>query len=187
MNPMKARTTLIVLLILLLAGCVETWTRIDDNAVQYKDEHYRVRLPAGWLRIKSDDSLILSRDGILVQFISIQFKAHAKAFEKIKKKSSPSMLPSELAQLSIAEFKASQDDSLPSLKVIANSPREMAGIVGFDVQLRYKTDTGLRMGMLMRGLVNDKGYYLVKYNAPMLHYFERDRAVYERLTESLRL
>jgi hypothetical protein len=185
---MKSKSiNLVLLLTLLLAGCVGTWSRIDGTTVNYQDEHYRVSLPVGWLQIKSNDSLVLSKDGILVQTISIQFKEHAKAFEKLKQASTPDMLPSELAQLSIAEFKASQDDSLPSLEVIANKPVKMAGIVGFDVQLLYKTDTGLRMGMLMRGVVDDKGYYLVKYNAPMLHYFDRDRAVYEALTESLRL
>jgi hypothetical protein len=183
----KTLTTIILMLTLLLAGCVETWTRTEGSAADYQDKHYRVTLPLGWLHIKSDDSLILSKDGILVQFISIQFKEHAQAFEKIKQASSPNMLPSELAQLSIAEFKANQDGSLPSLEVVSNAPIEMAGIIGFDVQLLYKTDTGLRMGMLMRGVVNDQGYYLVKYTAPMLHYFERDRAVYDAMTESLRL
>ena len=185
---MKAKTIpLLLLLTLSLTACVGTWTRIDGSAAHYQDAHYRVSLPVGWLRITSDDSLILSKDGILVQTISIQFKEHAKAFEKIKQASSPGMLPSELAQLTIAEFQAVQDDSLPSLEVISNKPVEMGGIMGFEVQLLYKTDTGLRMGMLMRGVVDDEGYYLVKYNAPMLHYFERDRPAYETLTESLRL
>ena len=97
------------------------------------------------------------------------------------------MLPSELARMTIAEFKANQDDSLPSLEILANSPVEIAGRTGFDIYLRYKTDTGLRMGMLMRGVVSEKGYYLVKYTAPMLHYFDRDRQTYETLTGSLRL
>jgi hypothetical protein len=188
MKHMKAKPIcLLLLLSLLLTACVGTWTRIDDTTVNYQDPHYRVSLPVGWLRITSDDSLILSKDGILVQTISVQYKEHAKAFEKIRKVSTPGMLPSELAQLSIAEFQSSQDDSLPSLEVISNKPVEMGGIMGFEVQLIYKTDTGLRMGMLMRGVVDDDGYYLVKYNAPMLHYFERDRSVYETLSESLRL
>ena len=183
----SAIAALTLTLTLLLVGCAETWIKIDHAGSHYRDEHFRVTLPTGWLRLKQGDSLILSKDGILLQYIIIQFKPHAKAFEKLKKRSSPEMLPSELAQLTIAEFKAAQDDSLPSLEILANSPFEMAGHVGFDLHLRYKTETGLRMDMQMRGIVDDKGYYLVKYNAPRLHYFERDRETYEALTETLRL
>jgi hypothetical protein len=39
----------------------------------------------------------------------------------------------------------------------------------------------------MRGVVDDNGFYLLKYSAPTLHYFERDRQTYATLTESLRL
>jgi hypothetical protein len=58
----------------------------------------------GWLRLERDDSLILSKDGILLQIISIWFRPHKNTFEKIEKDSSTCMLPSELAQLAIAEF-----------------------------------------------------------------------------------
>jgi hypothetical protein len=97
------------------------------------------------------------------------------------------MLPSELAKLMIAEIKATQDEGLPSLEVIHNAPIELAGYTGFDIHLQYKTDTGLRMDMLLRGIVDENGFYLVKYSAPTLYYFERDRQTYDSLTESLRL
>jgi hypothetical protein len=172
---------------LLLSGCATTWVKVDDAGRHYQDEHYSATLPAGWLRLESGDSLILSKDGILLQYISIQFRPHAKAFEKIEKDSSSTMLPSELAELTIAEFKAAQNDGLPSLEILRNAPVEIAGHTGFDIHFRYKTDAGLRMDMLLRGVVDESGFYLVKYSAPTLHYFERDRQSYESLTESLQL
>jgi len=176
-----------ILLALLLAGCATTWARIDDADRNYQHAQYRATLPAGWLRLESDDSLILSRDGILVQHIGIQFKTHAEAFEKIKKTSSPSMLPSELAALAIAEFKATQEEGLPSLEILHNRPVEMAGRTGFDLHLRYKTDTGLNMDMLLRGIVAESGYYLVEFSAPSLHYFQRDRQHFESFAASLQV
>jgi hypothetical protein len=187
MKFMKISTGAIVLVLLLLSGCAPTWVRIDDPGRNYSSEHYRVTLPSGWLRLESDDTLILSRDGILLQIISIQFRPHENAFEKIEKDSSVTMLPSELAQLTIAELKASQDDGLPSLEILSNTPVKLAGHTGFDIQLRYKTDDGLRMDMEMRGVVDDSGFYLLKYSAPTLYYFGRDRQTYVTLTESLQL
>ena len=104
--------------VLLLAACASTWIRIDDSATHYQDAHYSVTLPAGWLQLSSDDTLILSRDGILLQLISIEYRPHAKAFEHIGKVSSPTMLPSELAELAIADFEAAQDGGLPSLEIL---------------------------------------------------------------------
>jgi hypothetical protein len=86
-----------------------------------------------------------------------------------------------------AELKASQDDALPSLEILRNAPIELAGHTGFDIHLRYKTATGLRMDMAMRGVVDNSGFYLLKFSAPTLHYYEHDQQTYETLTESLQL
>jgi len=184
---MKITAVTIVLVLVLLSGCAPTWVKVDNTGRNYRNEHYSITLPAGWMRLESDDGLILSKDGILLQIISIQFRPHKDTFEKIKKDSSATMLPSELAQLSIAELKASQEDNLPSLEILHNAPVGLGGRTGFDVHLRYKTKAGLRMDMEMRGVVDNSGFYLLKYSAPTLHYFERDRQTYEALTESLQL
>lgn len=92
---------------------------------------------------------------------------------------SSTRLPSELAELTIAAFKATQEEGLPSLEILHNTPVKLAGHNGFDIHLRYKTDAVLRIDMLLRGVVDESGFYLVKYSAPTLHYFERDRQTYE--------
>jgi hypothetical protein len=97
------------------------------------------------------------------------------------------MLPSELAALAIAEIKASGDEGVPSLEVLQNAPVEIAGRTGFGLHLRYRTETGLRMDMLLHGVTDTDGLYLVKYSAPTLYYFERDLPVYESVSGSLQL
>jgi hypothetical protein len=184
---MKISTWTIVLVMALLSGCAPAWIKVDNAARNYHGEHYSVTLPVGWMRLESDDSLVLSRDGILLQVISIQFRPHKNTFEKIEKDSSTTMLPSELAQLTIAELKATHENGLPSLEILRNAPVELAGHTGFDIHLRYKTDAGLRMDMAMRGFVDNSGFYLLKFSAPTLYYYERDRQTYETLTESLQL
>jgi hypothetical protein len=184
MNRLLCRA--VILTGVLIAGCATTWTRVDDASRSYQGEHYRVMLPAGWMRLENGGNLLLSKDGIDLQRIIIEYHTHDKAFEKLKKTSSAAMLPSELAELTIAELKASQKDSLPSLKVISNSPVEIAGHTGFQLHLVYKTDDGLRIEMLMQGFADADGYYLLSYRAPTLYYFGRDRAVFESVCASFR-
>ena len=179
--------SLTLVLLILLIGCATTWVKVDDAGKRYQAEHYSATLPTGWLLLESKDSLVLSKDGILLQYISIQYRPHEKAFEKLEKDSSSTMLPSELAELTIAEIKATQDDGLPSMEILHNAPVNLAGHTGFDIHLRYKTDDGLRIDTLLRGVVDENGFYLVRYSAPTLHYFERDRQTYNSLTESLQL
>ena len=174
----------VILIFALIAGCATTWTRIDDANRSYQGEHYSVVLPTGWMRLESSGNLLLSKDGIDLQRIIIEYHPHDKAFEKLKKTSSASMLPSELAELTLAELEASQKDGLPSLKVISNSPVEIAGHTGFLLHLTFKTDDGLRIEMLMQGFADADGYYLLTYRAPTLYYFERDRGVFESVCAS---
>jgi len=76
------------------------------------------------------------------------------------------MLPSELADLAIAELRAGQEQKLPSLEVLSNAPAEIGGHNGFALHLRFQTDQGLRMELLMRGFVDQRGFYLLTYRAP---------------------
>jgi hypothetical protein len=180
------RHSAVILLSALIAGCATSWSRIDDATRSYQGEHYSVMLPAGWMRLESGGNLLLSKDGIDLQRIIIEYHTHDKAFEKLKKTSSDTMLPSELAELTIADLKASQKDSLPSLKVISNAPVEIGGHAGFLLHLGYKTDEGLRIELLMEGFADAAGYYLITYRAPALYYFERDRGAFESICASFR-
>lgn len=173
------------LLALILAGCAATWVRVDDTDSHYSGEHYSVSLPAGWMRSEVGDRLVLSRDGLDLQRIVIEYRPHEKAFEELEKSSSAGMLPSELAELTIAELKASQEEGLPSLEILDNRPIEIAGHTGYALHLRFKTDAGLRIEVLLQGFVDEHGLYQLLYRAPTLHYFGRDREVYESIAGSM--
>lgn len=183
----KRRNAAVWLLIGLLAGCATSWIRVDDANRQYRGEFYQVTLPRGWYRYQSGDNLLLSKDGLDLQRILIQYHPHEEAFETLEKPSSATMLPSELAELTIAEIRAGQESGLPSMIVLGNEPMEIAGHGGFSLHLGYKTDAGLRIEVLARGFVDEKGFYLLMYRAPKLHYFAHDRQAFESVTESFRI
>lgn len=177
-----------LLIVLLLASCaVSQWARVEEGNRDYKGARFSCSLPQGWLRLESEGTLILSRDGPDLQRIIVEFRPHEKAFKKLEKDSSPLMLPSELAELTIAELKQSQEGGVPSLQILSNEPLDIAGHLGFDLHLAFKTDDGLRIEMLVRGFAGPRGFYLVSYRAPTLYYFDRDRPDFDALTASLRV
>jgi len=178
----------LVLMVMTLSGCATaTWTTVDEASQTFTLEECSVTLPSGWMQFATEQGLVLSKDGPGLQSIRIGYLPHDKAFASIEKESLPTTLPSELAEMSIAVLKASTKGGLPSLKVISSDPVEMAGKSGFSLNLSYKTSKGLRKEMLMRGFVSEGGFYYVQYMAPKLHYFDRDRQIYESVAQSFRL
>ncbi len=177
---------LVCFLMLILSGCAGMTARVDDNNRQYDGAHFRVTLPTGWIVRKKEDSILTFNDGPTLQPIQVKYLPHDEAFAKLERSSSPDMLPSELAELHIAELKASKDAGIYSLKVIKNEPVRISGRRAFSLHLSYKQESGLRYEMLVRGFVNGNGLYLLDYRAPSLHYFERDRSVFEALVQSFK-
>ncbi len=177
---------LVCFLLLMLSGCAGMMARVDDHNRQYDGAHFSVTLPTGWIARKQEDSILTFKDGPSLQPIQVKYLPHDEAFPKLERSSSPGMLPSELAELHIAELKASRDTGIYSLKVIENEPERISGHRAFSLHLSYKQESGLRYEMLVRGFVNANGLYLMDYRAPSLHYFDRDRAVFEALVQSFK-
>ena len=182
----KNRIWLPVAIILLLSGCAGTWTRVDDSTKAFKTSNYQALLPMGWVLITLDDDLFITRDGVGIQQIEIIYQPHDKAFEKLKKSSSAEMLPGELAELYIGEIKANNANGLPSLKVITNEPTEIGGYQGFHLHLKYTAGNGLHHESLVHGFANQKGFYLVRYIAPSLHFFSKYKDVYQNVVSSFK-
>lgn len=110
---------------------------------------------------------------------------HEEAFNDIKAQSKADMLPTELAELYIAELKKEDSDGLPSLKIISNEPARIAGHDAFHLHLSYQISNGLEYQMLAVGFVTEKYFYLVSYTAPTLLFFERSRESYDQVLGSL--
>jgi hypothetical protein len=138
------------------------------------------------MRNESTGDLVLSHDGIDLQRIVVRHRPHDKAFDKLKRAITSEMLPSELAELAIAEIKTSQDEALPTLLVFSNIPFEIAGHTGFAIHLGFKPKRGLRMEVLGRGFTDEHGFYELLYRAPTLYYFEKDRQAFESMVKSMR-
>ena len=183
---MRIRQIFLILSLVVLTACQGLWTRIDAKTVVYKGDHYAVDLPTDWVRLKQKKIMLVTRDGIGVQRIAFEFREHDKAFEETEQKSTPDMLPSELADRYIAELRAADEHGLPSLEIISDRPAMIDGRLGFELHLQFLNNDGLRYERLVSGFSNETGFFVVSYQAPTLHFFERDRATYESALQTFR-
>lgn len=173
-------------LALSLTGCV-TLEVIEKGETTGPDGSYTVTLPMKWVRLTSaSDRLVVTHDGFGLQRIVIRRVPADRAFLKLKKTADEKLLPSELAELQIAEIK-SGDEKLSNLTVIENSPAPVGGKTGFRLHLQHRTETGLLFEHLIYGVVQKGHYYLISYHAPALHYFKKYQPDFDRTVSSFRL
>jgi hypothetical protein len=181
------RRPILLLICLALVGCVPAPARVDSPRIEALDKSYTVELPAGWIRqYTQEKNVVVSRDGFLLETLAVVRRPLKQAFQRTKKDVSETMLPSELAELEIAEIKA-RDDQTAALTVLDNEPAVVSGKEGFRVKVAYRNPRGLEFYEEVHGVVDKSGLYLLIYRAPRLHYFDKHYREYQRTVESFRI
>jgi len=175
-----------VILSFLLSAC-NTWQRIDASNAFIETDKYSVAVPAGWVQLKADNYLLVTRDGPDLQKIQITVSEAGKAFTAIEKSSSEQLLPSELAELYIADLRKQHKNGLPSLEVLSNTPATVDGHDGFDLMLRYKSDNGLLYKQRVTGFAAEDAFYCLYYRAPALHYYALDNTQYAEILAGFKM
>ncbi len=170
-----------------LAGCIPGPARVDTPHTEGPDKAYSVDLPVGWIKqYTMENNLIASRDGFLLQTIAIVRRPPNHAFDRTKKDAADGMLPSELAELEIAEIKA-RDELTEALTVLENEPATVSGKEGFRVRVAYRNPRGLEIHEEVCGVVAQSRLYLLVYRAPRLYYFPKNYADFQRTVESFKV
>lgn len=179
------RAALLIVLAAALAGCA-SWEAIESGNAKLKEDGYEITLPSGWVRVMYEtQEVILTREGVMLQQIAVKSVPHNKAFPRLKKAAGEKLLPSELAELQIAETKrSSQVES--NLEVMENEPAQIGGRTGFRVRLRFVTPRGLPFEQLLYGVCDGTNYYLMGLQAPGFYYFDAHREEFERMVATFR-
>ncbi|MET0105316.1 MAG: hypothetical protein ABW072_09235 [Sedimenticola sp.] len=180
------RIPALILLSILLTACVPQWKLIDESSNRIETEKFSFTAPPGWIQIQLDNQVVLTVDGPGLQKILVKYLEHEKAFPNLERKSNPEMLPSELADLYIAEMRESDANGLPSFKLSSNTPLVIDGNEGFQIHASYTIKNGLKYQHIVSGFTAETGITVIEYVAPGLHYFDRHQAAYVQLLGSFR-
>lgn len=175
---------------LLLAACAGGWQAVKPAGYKHASAKYSVQFPAGWKQISQPGgtTLIASLYGPQLQSIQIDFRRHKQAFKSQKKDSRPDMDSQELADAVLAELKSLPD--LQNVEVIKTAPANIAGHEGFRADLasrRTFQGDGIRFRHVVYGVTGTAGLYVLRYEAPVLHYFERGLPAFESTVASFAL
>ena len=186
-NSVKLAACAIVLVT--IAACVPQWARVSDaNAAAQTESGYVATLPAGWVRLSNPlakNESLASRDGVRVQWLVVGSRKAAEAFPRIQKQAQKNALPTELADLEIAEQIALMKPLV--IKVAGSTAVTVAGQRGFRLLTEYKTETGLTMRRLTVAWLSGDYYSFARFEAPALHYFQRDLPAFEQVLKSIQL
>jgi len=183
----RARAALLLITVLATTGCVTLpWVPTDSPYVSTSD-HYSVDLPQGWMRWTQDENqrLVVTRDGALLQLITVERFPVDQPLKHTKKKLSRGMMPQEAAEVLLDNFSSNKDIS--AVEVKDNRPMTIAGKPGFTLSFTYKTKDELKVKVVYCGVIDGTSFYGLRYSAPQRYYFDKDVKTFETVVRSFKI
>lgn len=158
----------------------------------YKDNfrNFSVELPDKWRAFNISEyaltqDLLISKDGLYLQYILINRRNVEKPFENTKKEIKKGMLPEEISEVILDDI--GSDQTVLNLEIIENVPVMISGIPGFKAVFTYKNADGLKLKSIYYGFLHEEQFYTIRYNAALRHYFKKDLETFEQILKSFKL
>jgi len=170
----------LVLLTLLAVGCAP-WVRVG-GVYQDTERNFSVDLPPGWMKSNMDKSLLITRDGMLLQTIVIERLKTTDELLYTKKKLEPSMVPQEAAE--VIGDNIGSNPSITDFTLLENAPTTIANRPGFKLLYQYKNKDGLQVKGMYCGFLSGDWFYALRYTAPARYYFDKDVGTFEKVLSS---
>lgn len=175
----------ISLLLVSLAACTP-WARVEPGSrTETKRDDYTIDLPSGWVRRTTDNNdFFVTRDGPALNYIVVTRQPHDRKLPRTKRETRADMLPHELAELVLAEWRSTE--ATTNLEVLSNAPVMVGGKPAARVHIRYKNERGLPIERVLVGLVDARGRLSIQYEAPAIVYFQRGLPEFEAMVASVK-
>jgi len=184
-EPNAARSALALMFLAWALSSCAPWAQVE-GPYRVDSQGYEANLPAGWRRATTvSDSLLLTRDGVSLQYIRIERVAVGDELTHTKKKFAKRMSPQEVGEVELEEVRS--DQAVRNFELLENVLFQVAGFPGFKLVYTLKTEGGLRLKRVHYGVLVRDWVYRIQYQAPARYYFEKDLATFERVRESFRL
>lgn len=147
--------------------------------------HWSVQIPNGWMRFKTPDYEMLSKDGPYLQYVLIHARPVDHPFRFTHRKIDPRMLPHEAAQVIVANLSA--DPKIKNFALVSSEPTTIDSILGFKLVYAYTDTQGVDIQAIYYGAIVDHIFFNLRYTAARRHYFSKDLAEFEQIQRSLHL
>ena len=174
---------------LMLTGCM-AWQPVKSEPVTNSAGKYSINLPVGWNVLAIGTSQNVSRYGMGLQMLTVSQVKHKNAFGTGKNRSSSSadIDPRDFCNKLVAEMKNTPNRE--TLEITSVAPVTLSGRAGFRAELTSKRTfqaDGIRYKHLLYGVANKNGLYILHYEAPLLHYYDKHVAEVEQSVATLKL
>lgn len=167
-------------LLMLAIGCAP-WVRV--GGLYKSDGHqYAIHLPDGWMRWNRGDNLVITRDGLLLQQITVIRLSVDDPLKHTKKKLTKAMLPQEVAEVILDDI--ATDREVLDFRLEENKPAKIGGLPGFRAVFHFKNKEGLRLTTIYYGCLKETWFYGISYTAASRYYFDKDVEVFEKMVET---
>ncbi|HEV8397114.1 MAG TPA: hypothetical protein VGQ37_22685 [Vicinamibacterales bacterium] len=170
---------------LLVGGCVSLPWQPTAGLYNSPAENFAVELPQGWMRLNSNEDLLITRDGILLQHVSVERAAVDRPLKSTKKTLTRGMQPQAVAEVIIDNFMSSE--RMLDVKVVENRPVQVAQYRGFRLVYTHRDKNGLRFKSVLHGFLAGDVLYAIRYTAAERYYFAKDLPTFEQVLASFRL
>jgi hypothetical protein len=180
--------TLAGIAVILFTGCeTARWTATNGTYQPDRNPAYSVELPAGWMRHNQapPGGLLLTRDGFLLQQVTVEQRPLSRAFPHTRRTVSASMLPQEVAGIVVDNLRGDAD--LLQFSLISDEPRTISGHPGFQVVYELATRDGLRVRGIEAGFIEGETFWSFSFQAPRRHYFDRYLPDFELILDTFEL
>jgi hypothetical protein len=137
------------------------------------------------MRLNKSESLLTTRDGILLQNIHIRRQYIEKPFLHTKRSFEKGMLPQEVAEVILDDL--SSNPQILNFEIVENAPAEIAENPGFRFVFTHQSKDGLRFKSVFYGFMANEWVYTIEYTAPQRYYFDKDLETFEKVVKSFRL
>jgi hypothetical protein len=179
-------TLFLVFILIFLSGCA-VWQLIKPYNKAWRYSLFDVEMPEGWVKYNSPYYLLfLTKDGSLLQSITITRHHTDKEFPLSKKKINKDMMIQEIATI-IADERNLNREELLNFTLLEDKPVNIGGIEGFKMAYTFNTADFVKYEAIMYGFIVSKYYYEVEYLAAKQHFFTRDLPDFEAFIDSFKV
>lgn len=165
----------------LFTGC-QLWNPGGTTYVDQKGK-FNLHAPSGWqYATKLGSDFLASKDGPVLQQIWVDHRELKNALPNSKRPLADNLGVFELAEAVAGDLQA--DRALLAFELKENVPAKLGGRDAFKITFTFRTEEKLRLSETIYGCVVDGRLWLLRYRAPVRHYFDRDVAVFEDTVKS---